>query len=36
MDVIEAIYHRRAVREYTSELVDQETLKSLIHAAIQA
>ena len=36
MDVVEAIYHRRAVREYTSDLVDQETLKSLIDAAIQA
>ena len=36
MDVVEAIYHRRAVREYTSDLVDQETLKFLIDAAIQA
>jgi nitroreductase len=36
MDVIEAIYGRRAVREYTSEPVDEETLKSLIDAAIQA
>jgi nitroreductase len=36
MDVIEAIYRRRAVREYTSEPVDEETLKSLIDAAIQA
>ncbi len=36
MDLIEAIYHRRAVREYTKEPVDQETLKYLIDAAIQA
>ena len=36
MDVIEAIYHRRAVREYTSEPVDRETLKFLVDAAIQA
>ena len=36
MDVIEAIYSRRAVREYTSEPVDQETLKFLVEAAIQA
>jgi nitroreductase len=36
MDIMEAIYHRRAVREYTSEPVDQKTLKSLVDAAIQA
>ena len=36
MDVIEAIYHRRAVREYTSEPVDRETLEFLVDAAIQA
>jgi nitroreductase len=36
MDVIEAIYHRRVVRAYTGEPVDQETVKSLVDAAIQA
>jgi nitroreductase len=36
MDVIEAIFHRRAVREYISEPVDREALISLVDAAIQA
>jgi nitroreductase len=36
MDIMEAIRNRRAVREYTSEPVDEKTLKSLIDAAIQA
>ena len=36
MDIKEAIYTRRAVREYTSEPVDETTLRSLIDAAIQA
>jgi nitroreductase len=35
MDVIEAIYGRRAVREFTSEPVDQQALLKLIGAAIQ-
>ena len=36
MDIMEAIYGRRAVREFTSEPVDQQTLQKLIGAAIQA
>jgi nitroreductase len=36
MDILEAIYSRRAVREYTAEAVDEDTLRKLIDAAIQA
>jgi nitroreductase len=36
MDVLEAIYSRRAVRDYTAEPVDEATLRQLIDAAIQA
>ena len=36
MDLIEAIYSRRAVREFTAEPVDEKTLRQLIDAAIQA
>lgn len=36
MNVLEAIDGRRAVREYTSEPVDEEQIKALIDAAIQA
>jgi nitroreductase len=36
MDLKEAIYTRRAVREFTAELVDERTLRQLIDAAIQA
>ncbi len=36
MDVMEAIYHRRAVRRFTTAPVNTETLQSLIEAAIQA
>lgn len=36
MDLKEAIYCRRAVREFTSQPVDEEVLKQLIDAAIQA
>jgi len=36
MDVREAIYTRRAVREFTAEPVDEKTLRDLIDAAIQA
>ena len=36
MDLIEAIYSRRAVREFTSEPIDEKTLRQLIDAAIQA
>lgn len=36
MDIIEAIYTRRAVREFTAEPVDEKTLRQLIDAAIQA
>jgi nitroreductase len=36
MDLTDAIYGRRAVREYTTERVDQGLLQQLIEAAIQA
>ena len=36
MDLKEAIYSRRAVRDYTAEPVDEQTLRQLIDAAIQA
>ncbi|MFZ1100964.1 MAG: nitroreductase family protein [Steroidobacteraceae bacterium] len=36
MDLDQAIYARRAVREYTAEAVDEATLRRLIDAAIQA
>lgn len=36
MDLKEAIYSRRAVREYTAEPVDEKVLRQLIDAAIQA
>src|SRR6476469_3394776 len=36
MDLKEAIYCRRAVREFTSQPVDEEVLRQLIDAAIQA
>ena len=36
MDLIEAIYSRRAVREFTVEPVDEKLLRQLIDAAIQA
>jgi nitroreductase len=35
-DVFSAIYRRRAVREYTSEPVTREEVRTLLHAAIQA
>jgi nitroreductase len=36
MDVIEAIYHRRAVRSFTAAPVTTKTLRALTEAAIQA
>ncbi len=36
MDVKEAIFGRRAVREYTKEPVDRETIRLLLNAAIHA
>ncbi len=36
MDLMEAIYHRRSVRSFTTAPVAQETLHSLIQAAAQA
>jgi len=36
MDVMEAIYHRRAVRRFTAAPVNAEALRSLIESAIQA
>ena len=36
MDLKEAMYTRRAVREFTAEPVDEKTIRQLIDAAIQA
>jgi nitroreductase len=36
MDLQETIYARRAVREYTTEVIDDQTIRQLIDAAIQA
>ena len=36
MDIKEAIYSRRAVREFTPKPVDEEVLRQLVDAAIQA
>lgn len=36
MDLMEAIYHRRAVQDYTGAQVDKETISALIDAAVQA
>jgi nitroreductase len=36
MDVREAIYGRRAVREFTPEPVDEKVIRQFIDAAIQA
>jgi nitroreductase/RNA polymerase-binding transcription factor DksA len=36
MDVMSAIYGRRAVRAYTSDPVSREEVRTLLHAAIQA
>jgi nitroreductase len=36
MDVREAIYGRRAVREFTTERIEEEVLRRLVDAAIQA
>lgn len=36
MELIDAIYNRRAVRSYTSERLDQPTILKLIEAAVRA
>ena len=36
MDAKQAIYGRRAVRDYTTEPVNKATIRQLIDAAIQA
>ena len=36
MDLDEAIHSRRSVREYTSEPVDEESIRRLLDAAVQA
>jgi nitroreductase len=36
MDVKEAIFTRRSVREFTTEAVEENTIRSLIDAAVQA
>lgn len=36
MDLIEAIYARRAVRSYAPRKIDDETLRTLLRAAVQA
>jgi nitroreductase len=36
MSVMDAIYHRRAVRDYTQQKIDKETISTLIDAAVHA
>lgn len=36
MSVLDAIYNRRAIRDYLPQKVDQEVIRSLLDAAIQA
>jgi nitroreductase len=36
MEVVEAIYHRRAVRSFTAASIDPSVLRSLIETAVQA
>jgi nitroreductase len=36
MDLMDAIYHRRAVRDFTTKAVDRETIRFVVAAAIQA
>ena len=36
MDVIEAIYHRRSVRAFTTDAVSSEVIDDLVSAAVQA
>ena len=36
MELTEAIYERRAVRDYTDEAVDETDLRAVIDAAVQA
>ena len=36
MDLMEAIYHRRAVRAYTDQPVEPATVTELLRAAVQA
>jgi nitroreductase len=36
MDLKEAIYSRRATRDFTAESIDERTLRTLIDAAVQA
>jgi nitroreductase len=36
MDLKEAIYTRRAVREFTAEAVSESIIRDLIEAAVQA
>jgi nitroreductase len=36
MEIMDAIYHRRAVRDYTEQMVERPILDQLVDAAIQA
>lgn len=36
MELMDAIYHRRAIREFTDEAIGRDTIEKLIEAAIQA
>jgi nitroreductase len=36
MSVMDAIYHRRAVRDYTPKTIDQATIRTLLDAAVHA
>lgn len=36
MDTLETIYTRRSIRKYSSEIIPQETVEELLHAAMHA
>lgn len=36
MDILEAIYHRRAIRSFTGEAIDKDLIESLVDAAVHA
>ena len=36
MELVEAIFNRRSIREYNDEAIDQRTIERLIAAAVQA
>ena len=36
MSAMDAIYHRRAVRDYTTQTIDQAVIRTLLDAAVHA